>query len=149
MDTSSPTFLQAVLADFISEGHFARHIRKMRVLCRARRSALVDALRLEFGDAVVVLGDQAGMFLTAGLSKGWSDREICERAARQELWVAPLSEAYLGKAARQGLILGYGGSTVEEIKAGIRRLRNVVRSCSIPRRLVTAPGRLRASRARD
>ncbi len=143
MDSSSPTFLQAVLADFIREGHFARHIRRMRVLCRERRRALVDALQLEFGDALAVLGDQAGMFLTAALPKGWSDREICEAAARQELWVAPLSEAYLGKVLRQGLILGYGGSTVEEIQAGIHRLRNVVTSCSIPQRLATTPGRRR------
>jgi GntR family transcriptional regulator / MocR family aminotransferase len=146
MDTSSPTFLQTVLADFIGEGHFARHIRRMRVLCRERRTALADALQLEFGGALAVLGDQAGMFLTAALPEGWSDREICEAAARQELWVAPLSEAYLGRVPRQGLILGYGGSTIEEIRAGIRRLRNVTRTCSIHRRSVTAPGRLRASR---
>jgi GntR family transcriptional regulator/MocR family aminotransferase len=118
----------------------------MRVLCRERRGALVEALRLEFGGALAVLGDEAGMFLTAALPEGWSDREICEAAARQELWVAPLSEAYLGKVLRQGLILGYGGSTVEEIKAGIRRLRDVARSCSTPQRLVTDFGRRRARR---
>jgi GntR family transcriptional regulator/MocR family aminotransferase len=134
MDVCSPTFSQVVLTDFIREGHFARHIRKMRLLCRERRTALVNALRRELG-ALVVLGDQAGMYLTVALPEGVRDREICERAAQEGLRVAPLSECYLGKADRQGLILGYGGTSVEEIELGVRKLRNIVRSGSVPRRL--------------
>src|SRR5882724_595462 len=44
-DISPPTFLQTVLADFIREGHFSRHIRRMRLLYRDRRSALLDSLK--------------------------------------------------------------------------------------------------------
>jgi GntR family transcriptional regulator/MocR family aminotransferase len=130
MDVCSPTFHQVVLTDFIREGHFARHIRKMRLLCRERRNALVSALRKELG-GLELLGDQAGMYLAASLPKGIRDREICERAAQEGLRVAPLSECYLGKP-RQGLLLGYGGTTVEEIDAGVRRLRDVIRSCVNP-----------------
>ncbi len=129
VDSFSPTFHQAVLTDFIREGHFARHVRKMRLLCGERRSALVNAIQSEIGGTLRVLGDQAGMNLVAALPEGWRDREISERAASQGLWVAPLSECYLGKAPRQGLLLGYGGSKVEELEAGVRRLREVIDSC--------------------
>ena len=65
-----PTLYQAVLADFLAEGHFARHLRRMRRLYRERRGALVEALRSELGTAVQVLGEEAGMHLTAILEQG-------------------------------------------------------------------------------
>ena len=49
MDISPPSFYQEVVADFIGEGHFARHIRRMRILYRERRSALVDSISKELG----------------------------------------------------------------------------------------------------
>ena len=129
MDLCPPTFPQLVLADFISEGHFARHIRRIRLVCQERRKALVSSLRRDL-DALPVLGDQAGMYLTVSLPNGILDREICERSAEEGLRIAPLSECYLGEIRRHGLILGYGGASVEEIEAGVRRLGGVVRSCS-------------------
>jgi GntR family transcriptional regulator/MocR family aminotransferase len=128
MDLFSPTFPQAVLADFIREGHFARHIRRMRVLCRERRSALVAALARELPDVVRVLGDEAGMYLTAGLPDGWDDVTIAERAADREVWAAPLSGSYLGRKPRPGLILGYGCTNTDQIEAGVAVLRDVIRA---------------------
>jgi GntR family transcriptional regulator/MocR family aminotransferase len=127
MDFFSSTFYQAVLADFIREGHFGRHIRRVRLLCRERRAVLVDAIRDEFGDGLHVVGDQAGMYLTATLPRGVRDHRISEHAARSGLWAAPLSACYLGNVRREGLLLGYGGIRVEEIEIGVRRLRNAVR----------------------
>src|SRR5262249_19410390 len=122
-----PTFHQAVLTDFIGEGHFARHIRRTREICRERRSALLAALREEFGVEMEVMGDDAGMFLTVALPNGWSDREISESAAREGLWVVPLSECYLTSArSRPGCVLGFGSTPVGEIQAGVRRLRKIV-----------------------
>ena len=127
MDVFSPTFPQAVLADFIREGHFARHIRRMRLLCRERRAALVEGIEKELGE-LSILGDPAGMYLSAALPRGYRDRDVAARAAREELWTAPLSDCYLGRAKRQGLILGYGGVSVREIRAGVTRLRRVLRA---------------------
>ena len=89
MDLGPPTFYQEVLADFFGEGHFVRHIRRMRVLYRERRSALVDSIHEELGSTVKILGGEAGMHLTVTLPKGKRDREIAERAARQNLWIWP------------------------------------------------------------
>jgi GntR family transcriptional regulator/MocR family aminotransferase len=127
IDISPPTFYQEVLADFISEGHFARHLRRMRVLYRERRSALVARINEELGDMVEVLGSEAGMHLAVILPKGsHSDLEIAERAARQNLWLWPLSPSYLGEVPRPGFILGFGSTAVADIPRSVRKLRNLL-----------------------
>ncbi|HKI00732.1 MAG TPA: PLP-dependent aminotransferase family protein [Thermoanaerobaculia bacterium] len=122
MDIFPSTLHQAVLADFIAEGHFGRHIRRMRMLYRERRDALVEAIRKELGDRLQVHDGQAGLHLVATLAEGSNDRQISENAARQGLWAMPLSACYLGEAALQGLVLGYAGTGVPEILEGVRRL---------------------------
>jgi GntR family transcriptional regulator / MocR family aminotransferase len=123
MDIFPPTFAQAVLADFIREGHFGRHLRRMRALYRERRGVLLDALRRELGDVLSVVGDDAGMHLVAVLSTGRDDHAVSVRAARKGLWVMPLSSCYFGKASRRGFVLGFGGTGVPEIPRGVQRLR--------------------------
>ena len=125
MDLGPPTFYQEVLADFIGEGHFARHIRRMRVLYGERRRVLVDSINKELGSRVTVLGDEAGMHLAVMLSNQSRDTEIAERAARQNLRIWPLSPCYLAEA-RPGFILGFGSASVEEIPAAVRKLRKLL-----------------------
>jgi GntR family transcriptional regulator/MocR family aminotransferase len=133
-DVFSPTFPQAVLTDFIREGHFARHIRRMRVLCRERRTVLIESLERELPGVLRVLGDEAGMYLAAAFVGEWSDRDVALRAAERELWTPPLSSAYLGRPWQSGLILGYGSISSDEIVRGVLRLREVVRAAGAGRR---------------
>jgi GntR family transcriptional regulator/MocR family aminotransferase len=127
MDIFPPTLYQAVLADFLGEGHFGRHLRRMRLLYGERRAVLVDALQKEIGAALRVVGDAAGLHLTALFPEGWDDRPIAEQAARQGLWAMPLSACYLEDVAvRPGLVLGYGGTSRTEILDGVRRLRGLL-----------------------
>lgn len=127
MDLGTPTFYQEVLADFIQQGHFARHIRRMRVFYGELRQVLVDSLSKELRGLVNVVGNDAGMHLAVTLQEGHSDLRIAERAARQDLSIWPLSPAYLGEGVRQGFILGFGGTTVKEIPNAVRRLRTVMK----------------------
>jgi len=126
MDIGPPSFFQEVLADFIEEGHFARHIRRMRVLYRERRTALVDSISKELGSMVEVLGDEAGMHLAVNVPSRCSDLEIAERAARQNLWLWPLSPSYMAGLPRSGFILGFGSTAVTEIPRAVRQLRNLL-----------------------
>ena len=126
MDIGPPTFYQAVLADFIREGHFARHLRRMRVLYCERRTALVDSIRKELGSMVEVRGGEAGMHLAVTLPSGSRDVELAERAAGQNLWIWPLSRSYMGEMSRPGFILGFGSATVVEIPPAVRKLRNLL-----------------------
>jgi GntR family transcriptional regulator / MocR family aminotransferase len=126
MDLGPPGFHQEVLADFIEEGHFARHIRRMRVLYRERRSALVASIARELGSRVEVLGSEAGMHLVVTLAEGTRDLEIAARAAARDLRIWPLSSSYLGPASRPGFILGFGGTSTTEIPGAVRKLRSLL-----------------------
>jgi GntR family transcriptional regulator/MocR family aminotransferase len=125
MDLGPPGFHQQVLADFIAEGHFARHIRRMRVLYAERRRVLVESIEKELGSMVKVLGDAAGMHLSLTLPSQICDIEIATRAARQNLRIWPLSTSYLGQA-RPGLILGFGSASVDNIPAAVRKIRKLL-----------------------
>ena len=121
-DVFSATLYQSVLADFIREGHFARHIRRMRMLYMERRKALVRAIRLQIGDKVEVVGDEAGMHLVMMLPSGVSDVVVSKRAAQRGVSAMPLSTCYLRPPGRGGLILGYGGANPRQIQEGVSKL---------------------------
>jgi GntR family transcriptional regulator / MocR family aminotransferase len=122
-DIFSSTLYQAVMTDFIREGHFARHIRRMRMLYMDRRSTLIKAIQSQMGDLLEVIGDAAGMHLLALLPPGMNDVKVSRHAAQRRISVMPLSSCCLEPPARGGLILGYGGVNPHQIYDGIRRLR--------------------------
>src|SRR6185312_13163417 len=108
LDTCSPMLPQRALHDFIREGHFARHIRRMRVLYAARRAALQAAIQRHLPGTLQVVGAEAGMQLTALLPPDVDDVALSLRAAQAGVSVRPLSPCYRGDVKRSGLILGYG-----------------------------------------
>ena len=127
MDIAPCGFFQKVLADFIQEGHFSRHIRRMRLLYNERRNVLLESIRTELGVGAEVTGGQAGMHLSVAI-KGISDKEIAIRAAKQNLWLVPLSSSYLRKATRQGFILGFGSTAAEDIPKAVRKMKLLLNS---------------------
>ncbi len=124
LDICPPALYPAVLGDFIVQGHFARHLRRTRLLYRERRSALVQGLR-DFAPGLQVVGAEAGIHLVA-LCKRPVDRSISQQAAEEGLWVLPFSACYLGKPVHHGLVLGYGGTSVTEMPKAVERLGHVI-----------------------
>lgn len=131
MDIAPATLHQEVLADFIREGHFARHIRRMRLLYGERRSSLIESIRKELGLGADITGGDAGMHLSLSL-KDIRDREIAARAAKANLWLVPLSTSYTGTPLRQGFILGFGSTAVEDIPNAVGRLRTLLEAEKSP-----------------
>lgn len=129
-DIFSSTFYQSVLAEFIREGHFARHIRRMRMLYMERRKQLVSAIHSHMGGAVEVIGAEAGMHLTVLLPAGVNDVTISEQAAESGISVIPLSSCYLKPPATGGLILGYGGVGVRQIQEATAKLAAIIERCT-------------------
>ena len=125
LDLGPPNFSQEVLTDFIGEGHFERHIRRMRILYCERRTILAESIEREFGSMVEVMGSDAGLHLTMKLPNEISDIQIAERAARQSLWIWPLSAAFFGQAPFPGFVLGFGSTAVADIPASVRKLRGL------------------------
>jgi GntR family transcriptional regulator / MocR family aminotransferase len=127
-DICASTLTQAALTDFIREGHFARHLRRMRTLYAERRLALLAAIADRLGPDYDLLHAEAGMHLVLVLPDGMSDVVIARSAGDQGIAAQPLSGNYLGGRARSGLVLGYGGTDPQAIRDGVARLASVIRS---------------------
>ena len=125
-DIFASTLYQAVLTDFIQEGHFARHIRRMRTLYMERRSLLVKAIQAHMGTTLEVIGAEAGMHLVALLPRSTDDSVIARKAAKRGISAMPLSSCYLKRPTRTGLILGYGGINGQQINEAMRDLKRIV-----------------------
>lgn len=119
VDLCPPYFSQAPLAAFLAEGHFARHLARMRAIYARRRRLLVEAIDRELGAEIA--GDAAGMHLAIFLDRRRSDRELAARALQLGVQVSPLSASYLGKP-RQGLVLGFGNTPESAIAPAVRKL---------------------------
>lgn len=121
---------QAVLAEFIREGHFASHIRRMRTIYSERRVTLIEAIHEHFGDALPVIGSAAGLHLVLGLPGDVDDQALSARALAHGIVARPLSLYYCDKRqARRGLVLGYGCVARDEIPREFARLATVIREC--------------------
>jgi GntR family transcriptional regulator/MocR family aminotransferase len=122
MDMFSPTLNQSVMAEFIREGHFARHLRRMRMIYIERWKALVEALQSNLHDSVEIAAAEGGLHLVILLHAGVDDAAVSKKAARRGMSVMPLSSCRMNAEGRRGLVLGYGGVDVQGIQEGVRKL---------------------------
>lgn len=127
-DRQSPGLSQAVLADFMNEGHFARHVRRMRMLYADRLAALLKAVRDHAADVLSVDEGEGGMSRVAWLPQGVDDVEVGAEVARAGIQCLPLSEYAMQPRERGGLILGFTGIDEAEIESGIQRVAACVRA---------------------
>lgn len=119
---------QNVVADFLTHGHFARHLKKMRSLYARRRTWLTDALHAAFGECIQVDQTRGGMHLVVRIRSRAGDRSLSRRAREIGLGCQPLSERY-EKADRkqQGLLMGFTNvASPSEADAIARRLRDAL-----------------------
>jgi GntR family transcriptional regulator/MocR family aminotransferase len=123
-DVHLPPLEQMALADFLVEGHFARHLRRMRLVYLQRRDALVEALRRELEDVVTVDVPEAGMHLVVWLSAGLSATAISRQGGLRGLNMLPI----LQNGRREGLMLGFAADTPAALRAGVRALAEIVRA---------------------
>jgi GntR family transcriptional regulator/MocR family aminotransferase len=128
-DIFSSILYQAVLTDFIREGHFARHVRRMRMLYVDRRKALVSAICTHMRGIVNVIGGDAGMHLVVILPPGTDDLAVSKEATENGISAMPLSYCYMNPPKRSGLILGYGGVNPRQIHDATHKLAAIVTRC--------------------
>lgn len=108
IDRQSPTVDQAVLAEFIAEGHFVRHLRRMRALYAERQDALLRGIREgPLVEHVETGPSDAGMHLVGWLRHHRDDARASARALDAGIETQPLSAMTLGPVARGALLLGY------------------------------------------
>ena len=120
-------FEQQTLCRFMEEGHFARHLNRLRSACRARRDALLEALYAAFGrDGVAVRGSHTGLHLLAAVHNGMTERELVEAAARAGVHVNGLSAYYMEHpedCPPATVVLGYSDMDERALRAAVDALR--------------------------
>jgi GntR family transcriptional regulator/MocR family aminotransferase len=126
IDRQPATLQQAVASEFIQQGHFAAHIRRMRQLYRQQRDALAETLtRRSAGRLEVALPDQ-GMHLVAYLRDSSSDIALEAAAQRAGIIVRAISRFYRTARPRPGLLLGFSGFPRQLIVPAAVRLSALV-----------------------
>src|SRR5215475_4464824 len=126
IDRQPATMWQAVASDFMQQGHFAAHIRRMRQLYREQRDALASTLERRAGGKLEVALPDQGMHLIAYLKDGSSDLAVEAAARRAGIVVRAISRFYRAARPRSGLMLGFSGFPRQLIVPAAAKLATIV-----------------------
>jgi GntR family transcriptional regulator/MocR family aminotransferase len=129
IDVHSSLIDQVILSRFISEGHYQRHVRRMRKLYAERQHLLVRECEKQLSGLIEVREESAGMHVVGWLPDGIDDKATAIRAADAGVKVTPISSySFLG-LPRGGLILGHSAFDAKEMRSGVKKLKAVLTSC--------------------
>ena len=136
-DRHTPGLEQEALADLIESGAYERHVRRVRRRNGERRAALLASLSATLGDAVTVVGADAGLHIVVWLNRVPRTQEdaLIARAHAAGLGVYPVTPLYAPAptAARPntaGLVMGFASLDEQAIKRGVRTLKEVLDTLS-------------------
>ncbi len=130
---------QAVLTEFILDGHLTSHVWRMRALYAARREVLVNEIRKRFGYTRAVRGDEAGLHFVLELPRECDDRVIVE-GLKAGVVTRPLVNYYMNQdEARKGLMLGYACVPNDEIAPNFAKLADAIEHVLEPTARVVTP----------
>ena len=117
---------QAALAEFISAGYFANHLRKQRLLYGNRRKLLSNALKSVLGPFCVLSPNETGIHLVLYLPDTVDDVAIAQYCAQESLSVRALSSYYIAPPIKKGLVIGYAYMSTDSVALGGRRLAHLI-----------------------
>jgi GntR family transcriptional regulator/MocR family aminotransferase len=118
-DRGSSWVEQSAMVEFISDGHFARHVRRMRALYAKRQAKMVAEAERQLAGLLDVRTEPAGMHLIGWLPEGQDDLLASGAVARLGVEAEPLSALSVEPLGRGGLMMGYTGVTDSEIEDGV------------------------------
>lgn len=115
--------LQATLADFMEQGHFTRHLSKMRRVYAERHGYLVDALATRLGERLRVQPQAGGIQLLAQVAGGATDQQLVEVAQANGLALHALSSWYMNPAQQRGVMMGFANfASAEQADRAVQQL---------------------------
>ncbi len=113
---------QAVLCDFIVEGHFSRHLRRMRDLYACRLAAMIEGGRSYLQGLLHISDIQAGLYTAALLENGMTSRQAEAAATARGVETRALDRFTLRRKDPKGLLLGFAAHDEKAIRQGLVRL---------------------------
>ena len=126
MDRQCPVFEQMIVTEFLKQGYFTRHIRKMRMLYKSRQEFLINEIENELNGILQINPSPAGMQIIGWLPKNINDKKVVEAAKKNRLVINPLSSYSIKFFKEPGLIIGYTAFNEKEIRSGIKKLKQVL-----------------------
>jgi GntR family transcriptional regulator/MocR family aminotransferase len=121
-DFRNSSFDQAVLCDFIADGHLARHLRRMRSLYASRLEALIEGGKQHLGGLLDISNVRAGLYTVGFLKNGMTSRQAEKAAAARDLEVIGIDRYTLKCPDPKGVLLGFAAHTETAIRRGLVRL---------------------------
>ena len=123
---------QATAAEFMEQGHFARHLRRMRGLYAERRGYLTTALEQQLGEHIQVQAQAGGIQVLANLHAALDDRSLAAAAQADGLALAALNDWRLQAPGQGGLLLGFSNfATAEAAQLAVQRLARLIADQSV------------------
>ena len=119
---------EAALAQFINDGRFAEHIRKMRRLYRDRRDTLIECLNENCSDLLSFTSSDAGMHIIADIESGIDDQIAYEALLGKGIESLPLSVYCLQPIERTALVLGFSGVPRKRMPKLVKKMSETLRS---------------------
>ncbi|MGB1253706.1 MAG: PLP-dependent aminotransferase family protein [Candidatus Promineifilaceae bacterium] len=131
---AAPLLEQAVVAQFIKEGHFARHIRRMRTLYAERQTILVEMIQKFIKETFLkVEASEAGLHLVGWLPEGVDDQLVATKLQEHGLIAPALSSFALMPLDAGGLVLGFAAVPNNEIPMAVKRMWGVLEATIRPK----------------
>jgi GntR family transcriptional regulator / MocR family aminotransferase len=132
-DRQTPTLEQLALTAFLQEGHFERHLRRMRRLVSARREAMQSAIEANLGTMMAASGSSTGMHVMVrvtvprfGTSSAELEKRVQAAAAERGVAIAPAGPCFARPPRSPSFVLGYAAVSEEMIFDGTRKLARAV-----------------------
>lgn len=113
---------QLVLAEFIAQGLFDKHLAKMRTIYRKKQQTLLAAIHGHFSEEFKIIGEKSGLHIVVRLPSWLSEQNAIQLAIQVGIAVYPCSASYQQGSHEAMVIIGYGGLTLEQITEGITLL---------------------------
>lgn len=132
-DRQTPTLDQRTLATFITDGHFERHLARMRRLYASRRAAAIAALDTEIPGLFDLDADAtaAGLHLLVGFKTSLRESDLLARCRRASILLDPASPCFAMPPLNPSVMLGYAALPEDDIRMGIRRIAEIVRASGV------------------
>ena len=127
-----PSHTQGVVAEFIDEGHFSAHVRRMRQVYLERHEALLAAAGRHLAGLLDVLPTHSGLHTIGTLPATVSEVAAARDAEQRQVTASPIGRFALSPVADNGLVLGFGGVSPALVEAGTRVLAEVLESRRSP-----------------
>ncbi|HWW41400.1 PLP-dependent aminotransferase family protein [Pedobacter sp.] len=127
-DRQNPVIDQAILAEFIRDGHLNRHLRKMRLLYKKNQDDLIQLLKTYLGDKISISKVEAGMHFVLTFKNALHAEQIKLHGKQKGLTLYPIDHLSLQFHYPNSFLIGFTGFSFSQMEAGVKLMKQIIES---------------------